>query len=75
MLDESGFTNVQRQSGLSAVQLRFLHYSQAAILEVRDYGRSMLEINGCRHQCGAVVLDSGVGFALIRERLDDLKCV
>ena len=40
VLQES-LTNVHRHSGTSAVEVRFLRQSQAAILEVRDYGRGM----------------------------------
>ncbi len=70
VLQES-LTNVHRHSGTSAVEVRFLRESQAAILEVRDFGRGMPE--EWLSRVGAPVEDSGVGLAGMRERLNELK--
>ena len=69
VLQES-LTNVHRHSGTSAVEVRFLRQSQAAILEVRDYGRGMPK--EWLSRVGPAV-DSGVGLAGMRERLNELK--
>jgi signal transduction histidine kinase len=70
VLQES-LTNVHRHSGTCAVEVRFLRESQAAILEVRDYGRGMPK--EWLSRVGAPVKDSGVGLAGMRERLNELK--
>lgn len=69
VLQES-LTNVHRHSGTSAVEVRFLRQSQAAILEVRDYGRGMPKEWLSRE---GPAVDSGVGLAGMRERLNELK--
>jgi signal transduction histidine kinase len=70
VLQES-LTNVHRHSGASAVDIRFRQEAQAAILEVRDYGRGIRnELLSC---LGPLGRDSGVGLAGMRERLNELK--
>ncbi len=69
VLQES-LTNVHRHSGTSEVEVRFRRRAQAAILEVRDYGRGMPEEWWSR--VGPPVQDSGVGLAGMRERLNEL---
>jgi signal transduction histidine kinase len=70
VLQES-LTNVHRHSGTSDVEIRFRREAQAAILEVRDYGRGMpKEFLVCR---GPLVRYSGVGLAGMLERLNELK--
>ena len=70
VLQES-LTNVHRHSGAAEVEIRFHRDAQAAILEVRDYGRGMPRewLSGR----GPSVQDSGVGLAGMRERLHELK--
>ena len=68
VLQES-LTNVHRHSGASEVDVRFRREAQAAILEIRDYGRGMprelLSSSG--------PIRDGVGLAGMRERVNDLK--
>jgi len=67
VLQES-LTNAHRHSGTSEVEVRFRREAQAAILEVRDYGRGIpKELLNCSDR------DSGVGLTGMRERLNDLK--
>jgi signal transduction histidine kinase len=70
VLQES-LTNVHRHSGTSEVDVRFRRDTQAAMLEVRDYGRGMpKEWLG---RLGPPAQDSGVGLAGMRERLNELR--
>lgn len=70
VLQES-LTNVHRHSGTAAVDIRFRQEAQAAILEVRDYGRGIQkELLSCLGPQGR---DFGVGLAGMRERLNELK--
>jgi signal transduction histidine kinase len=70
VLQES-LTNVHRHSGTSEVEVRFRRYTEAAILEVRDYGRGMPE--EWLSRMGPPAQDSGVGLAGMRERLNELR--
>ena len=70
VLQES-LTNVHRHSGTSEVDVCFRLDPEAAILEIRDYGRGMPEalLNGMGHASRG----SGVGLAGMSERLNELK--
>ncbi len=70
VLQES-LTNVHRHSGTSEVEVRFRRDTQAAILEVRDFGRGMPR--EWLSRMGPPVQDSGVGLAGMRERLNELR--
>ena len=70
VLQES-LTNVHRHSGTSQVDVRFCREAQAAILEVRDYGRGIPQ--EWLSDLGPPIRDSGVGLAGMRERLHELK--
>ncbi|MGA9813979.1 MAG: sensor histidine kinase [Terriglobales bacterium] len=70
VLQES-LTNVHRHSGTSEVEVRFRRDTQAAMLEVRDYGRGMP--SEWLSRTGPPAQDSGVGLAGMRERLNELK--
>jgi two-component system NarL family sensor kinase len=68
---QEGLTNVHRHSGTSEVDVRFRREDQAAILEVRDYGRGMPK--EWLSRMGPPVRESGVGLAGMHERLNELK--
>jgi hypothetical protein len=70
VLQES-LTNVHRHSGASEVEVRFLREANAAILEVRDYGRGIAQ--ELLSRLGQSVRDSGVGLSGMCERLNELK--
>jgi len=70
VLQES-LTNVHRHSGTSEVEVCFRRDAQAAILEVRDYGRGMPK--EMLNRLGPLAQDSGVGLAGMRERLNELR--
>src|SRR5581483_1524440 len=63
VLQES-LTNVHRHSGTSEVDVRFRQEAQAAILEVRDYGRGIQK--ELLSRLGSLGRDSGVGLAGMR---------
>ena len=67
VLQES-LTNAHRHSGTTEIEVSFRREAQAAILEVRDYGRGIP-----KHLLNGSNRDSGVGLAGMRERLNDLK--
>ena len=67
VLQES-LANVYRHAGTSEIDVSFRREAQAAILEVRDYGRGIpKELPNCSDR------DSGVGLAGMRDRLNDLN--
>jgi signal transduction histidine kinase len=70
VLQES-LTNVHRHSGAAEVEVCFHRDAEAAILEVRDYGRGMPR--EWLSRLGPPIQDSGVGLAGMRERLNELN--
>jgi len=70
VLQES-LTNADYHSGTSQVDVCFRREPEAAILEIRDYGRGMpRKLLDC---IGPTSRGSGVGLAGMRERLNELK--
>jgi signal transduction histidine kinase len=70
VLQES-LTNVHRHSGASQVSVCFQRQSEAAILEVRDFGRGIPSAQLVRLREASAEL--GVGLAGMRERLKELN--
>jgi signal transduction histidine kinase len=70
VLQES-LTNAHRHSGASEVDVCFRREPEAAMLEIRDYGRGMPEelLNVMGHSSRG----SGIGLAGMSERLNELK--
>jgi len=70
VLQES-LTNAHRHSGTSQVDVCFRREAQAAVLEIRDFGRGMpKKVLNCM---GPTSRGSGVGLAGMSERLNELK--
>jgi two-component system, NarL family, sensor kinase len=64
-------TNAHRHSGTSQVDVCFRREAEAAILEIRDYGRDMPE--ELLNVMGRASRGSGIGLAGMSERLNELK--
>jgi two-component system, NarL family, sensor kinase len=70
VLQES-LTNVHRHSAAERVSVRFQREAEAAILEIRDFGRGIPAERLA--QLREVRAETGVGLAGMRERLNELK--
>jgi two-component system NarL family sensor kinase len=68
---QEGLTNVHRHSGAERVSVCFQLQAEAAILEIRDFGRGIPAERLARiREVGA---ETGVGLAGMRERLNEFK--
>jgi two-component system NarL family sensor kinase len=70
ILQES-LINVHRHSGASEASIHFQHEAEAAILEIRDFGRGISEEHLRLLSTGSA--KTGVGLAGMRERLHELN--
>ncbi|MGB8064062.1 MAG: sensor histidine kinase [Candidatus Sulfotelmatobacter sp.] len=70
VLQES-LTNVHRHSAAKRVSVRFRQEAEAAILEIRDFGRGIPAERLA--QLRKIRAETGVGLAGMRERLNELK--
>jgi len=70
VLQES-LTNIHRHSGASDASVHFQHEVDAAVLEIRDFGRGIPEER--LRLLHGVTAETGVGLAGMRERLHELN--
>jgi len=70
VLQES-LTNVHRHSGTSEASIHFQHETEAAILEIRDFGKGITEER--LRLLSTASAETGVGLAGMRERLHELN--
>jgi two-component system NarL family sensor kinase len=70
VLQES-LTNVHRHSGASEASIHFQHEAEAAILEIRDFGKGISEER--LRLLSAASAETGIGLTGMRERLHELN--
>ena len=67
---QDGLTNVHRHSGATDASIKFQHDAEAAILEMRDFGRGITKER--LSLLSGASAETGVGLAGMRERLREL---